>query len=1274
MNSFLCRVMTLVFLFNCLTPTTGWGQTSRRPKAKKSALETQVDAQVKKAQQANSPAARFARADQEARTAHNARFAQADSMAQENRQNLSRLNDERLVQRPHSLYVAPRVAQGRVPVETQVPAKTFLKKVTNNEISFEQLIDYADPMDPNPAANDLLTIAYAAEVISNTVGEAMQLDDSQYDVNEFQAQLVQIQARLLWRMALLGFEVPSYTANSTKDPVSVSRLALNGASSSHKTMALASLRMALLKIHQFYQAKHLPDPADEYQKEKLVKQALNAKKPLTRANPRVHDGLVSVPTNATRQPAPQAGARTQAAQMVKNHGNLAVFMNQFVNEFKQAIAQEPEQGTADYQHVQIRAEYATAYALEYDPSVLKKIVAVVDQGPKETDFKQDYSPILNAIFVTVFENTRYSTMGEAKTKQVLNLLQEFSDPQKYSLPTRVFALEAASLLYRPFNQDSFNLKQQSPAFAFFAPMNLNKPDENLRRVFAARVAELYCPLVSTNSYVMKDYGLSSDEMAALADKLGYMYDGFYDIQTQWVEATDAPASTRVRANYPRTSCNITTHGNLNALKKQNERTAAFLYFTAEVLFWVYGGEVFALLGTAFRLTRGAVVALPKAGKALRLAPNGQRIAAFNAEVSQGAKYANWVYKNKNQQGYFVELLVEKEPGAVPGVKAARTTQVGPVRQAPAPVVEAKRVSHTYQLQGQYSHWNPKRWVGMKPAQNVVGMRVTRMEPGFNITVAEARFDAPVSGLRSMQDIEKAWGQLRLVNDPATAMAYETKPYWRAILDLRQAQQEQLLLGGLGSSLKNQVDLWVPMGNAAQTGGKISEATKWWNMSQWGRPQMAADVLSGKMPLFVAPKTSLGSGRLAGQMMNPEGIANISEVLPGFYTTGVDLATGNVQRQMFNAYFKPMNWQNNITKTFLPDYVPTRMFWKSVQKNPVLGAQLAPQLLWRNRFAFTTAFFGAWMGADRVLYPPFKGWMEGQATKDANEEIAKYGDTFSPQEAKMDELLLQEMGVDLSDKRAMNTYNDVLAAQPDQPDGTLIAAPIVGARRVMGMSFIGDDVKTDYAHQAQRTDLNRALLRRNYSRFQTNQQATAQWKKEQRQTIEQDEQKILAMYAQGFAQLPRVKKELHAAYETYAKEFLAAQTQEQATQASERFNKNVEGLISQAAEWDSALKTAESLITQAKALYAAEPGLITRHVENYIRQALRTYAAQRCAALQAANPQAAADQAAQTLEETLNPLWIGLSVQYRALHPEEQPAQPQENVGYGVDFDPNAADK
>ena len=1291
MKSFFCRVMAFVFLFNCLTPTTGWGQTTRRSNAKPGALDKRVSAQVKKAQEANTPAAQFARADQEARQQHNARFAQADQAAQkearDRAQNWDLAARDAFIQKPNSLYVAPHIVVPRTMNQSAKAADLFLKQVAANKVTFEELIEYADPMDP--ASQDLLTIAYAAEVIGNTVSEAMQLDSSLYDQNEFQAQLVQMQARLLYRMALLGFEAPSYTANNSKQPVSAARLALNGPASTQKTMAVASLRMALLKIHQFYQAKQLPDPADEYQKEMLAKKMANTPGTITR-----HQEVTHLPNQPRPNTQAQAQVRQNAAKAVQNHGNIASFMKQFVNEFKRIINEEPEQGSSAFQQAQMRAEYATAYALEYNPAYLKQIVAAVDPGPKKTDFKQDYAPIINAIFVTVFENTRYSTMGAAKTKQVLNLLQEFSDPQKYSLPTQVFALEAASLLYRPFNQDAFNRPQNnSPLAAVFAPVNFNLPDENLRRVFATRVANLYCPLVSTNSYKMKDYGLSSDEMAALADKLGDMYDGFYDIRTPFFEDADKPASQHVRANYPQTQCNITTHGNLNKLKKSNEQTAAFLYFSAEVLFWVYGGEVFSLLGTAFRLTRGAVAALPKAGRAFTVAARGEKVAAFNAKIQEGAKYANWIYKNKKQQGYIVEAVVEKTPARVEKQIVVENGVAQTVEHEIPAVTVSKPINHTYQLEGKYSHWNPKRWLGMKPGDAVVGYRVTRMEPGLQATVGEMRLGAPIDGLHNLQEVAQMTRQLQLAD--GSRMYFESQPYWRGMLNLAQAQQERWTLGGLQSAFKNQMDLWVPLEKTAQETGKISETTRWWNVTQWGAPAKWGELAEGQMwgkagvggtsdlmPVYVAPRTPLQftwRGAANQVALRQDGIANISEVLPGFYTSGADLASGNVYNQMFNAYMKPLNWKSTAAKTFLPDYVPSKTFWQSVRTNPVLGAQLVPQLMWRNRFASTTAFFGAWIGADNLVYPPFRAWINDQAEKDYRKEMDKYGDTFSEHQAKMDELLLKEIGADMTDKREMTAYNDVLAAQPEEKEGTLVVAPILATRRALGMEFVDDASKVMLENQARKTDLNRAILRRTHSIVEQNKKVEAQNKasiKQLRQDLAQAEQQLLAQYPLGFAAVPGATKKVNKAYETYADQVIAARTDAQVETAKNKFNQALQPVLTQVTTYQDVLAEAEALIKEARQKYAQTPDFFTPKVEKQIRVLYKNYA-QDLLKIDLSKPtevQVQQAMAAQLKRDgAFQQLMLQMQQDHQTKHPEYYQAQPTSALPqYGAEFDPNAA--
>ena len=1268
--SFICRVMTVVFLVNCLTPVTGWGQSL--PTGRYS-LDAQVDRKVAKAIEKNAPALQFAQADSQARRQHNARFSSLDdtrkkqAKAEQESQALARretfLHPEyNAAPRDHT-YVAPR-PDARFPVIRNSKAaarKNFLKLMAENRLEFKDLIDYADSMSPESDSNDLVVTAYAAEIIGNSVDEAAQLDPSLYDLSELQALLPQVEARLLFRLALLGFKAPSYSLNKESDPVSVSRGQLQSAFSADplaKIEAVGSIRIALLKIHQFYQKKGLPDPADEYQKQILAEGAQNS---AVQARPQTPKWGERVTTLApTRVSAAQA--TQDATRAVNQHGNIASFQKNFLSELKNLKNQNPEEGSGEFQQLQILADYAVAYAIAYNPDGLKDIVAIFDEGVKHTyhgnvkngDFQRKYSPVLNAIFVSIFENTRYASMGEDKTKKILALLNDFSDPEKYSLPTRIFALEAAGLLYRPFNAETIQGRSNQPAFAVFAPVNLNKPDENLRRTLAWRTSEIYCPLVATGEGSMQTYGLDAQQMQALANKLAYIYDGFYDIHTALFE--DADKSTHARDNFP-AKCNIAMRNQPNELKKRKELNSAVITFTLEALFWVYGGELFAFAGTAFRLTRGAVAALPKARKAYTLAARGERIAAFNNEIRQGARFANWVYKNKKQQGYFVELLVEKEPQAVKGVAKARTTEVGPVR-ATTPEVEAVRVNHTYQLEGKYSHWNPNRWLGFDRQQNIVGMRVTRLQPNFNTTVAQATFETPINGLHSMQDIEKAWSQLRLVTDPTQPMVYETSPFWTGMLNLRQAQMEQSLLQGLESSMKNQMDIWVPMGSAAQKGAKISSQTKWWNL-RWGYPQLVDGLANPNTPFYVAPRTAMNWTRSsAGKMMNPEGIANISEVLPGFYTTGRDLVTGNIHRQAFEAFFRPMNWKNTFQKTFLPDYLPTSTFWSAVKANPVLGAQLVPQLVWRNRFVGTSAFFGAWMGLDHVAYPAYRHWLEGEANDDTQKELNKYGDTFSPQQAKMDELLMQQLGIDNSDKRAMTTYQEVMQAQEEQKDGTLISAPIVMTRRAMGMELVDDATRTSYANQAQRIDFNRARLKQMHTALQQTQEAS---KKERREAerkfkaeLDDAYNQILAMYPYGFAAQPQAKKQLKQLFAQYTKDALAATTEQEQNQIDTRFLQQRDQILLPVDVWDAVLQGCEKTIQNTRVAYMQDADLVTPAVEKQIRAIYKEYAQEYMRILAIQNDAEQQQQGIQLLlkrNQALGLVWADLQKKWVAKHPE-----------------------
>ena len=134
-----------------------------------------------------------------------------------------------------------------------------------------------------------------------------------------------------------------------------------------------------------------------------------------------------------------------------------------------------------------------------------------------------------------------------------------------------------------------------------------------RCLFAKRIGDIYCPAKLV--YVVgprrgspeKNYGLNSKELQAFMDKLGYMYDGFFDITTPVIR----PAGEKGVFDhvYKGTGCNITTKNTPNKKMQTNENVWKFYGFIAESLFWVYGGEIlsagFRFIGTAYRSVWGS---------------------------------------------------------------------------------------------------------------------------------------------------------------------------------------------------------------------------------------------------------------------------------------------------------------------------------------------------------------------------------------------------------------------------------------------------------------------------------------------------------------------------------------------------------------------------------------------------------------------------------------------------------------------------------------------
>lgn len=1309
MQKFFCRILSLTLLFTSIVPTDLQAQTRKSKTGSTTKVISQAARRAAQAQQQNTPTWRFYEADKRIRSQHEQAYLKADKDAAIDLAAAEQAIHPKFKDVPADDFAFEKNLAQTAQQFTAHRKLYFdlVNKVKTNEITLEEIMEYMDPMNPSLDVNNPLLISYAAEVLGNTADYAKMYP--LFDTKDWQNKLPEIEARLLYRLALLGQEAPSYTANQTTPKFAKSHWAIKGSyqdKTLYRTTAIGSLRIALLKIHQYYQAKGQADPVEEYQKTVVASKlrAHKAEQPPVLQDRGVRELNIMQPIrkDTSAQIAQQEQAiQKQAANTVAKHGNLADFSSRFISELRAAKDKKPEEGSSDYQLLQIMAEYATAYAIEYDPKKLKTIVGIFDEGVKRTlrgtvsagDFHRDYSPILNAIFNTIFENTRYSAMGEAKTKQMMNLLADFSDPEKYSLPTRIFSLEAASLLFRPFHQETLQTAQQNTHV--FAPLNFNKPDENLRRLLAARVVELYCPLTNQSTFGMQTYGLSASEMQALADQLAYIYDGFYDISTTTISM---PGQDPHQAP---TQCVMVMKNQPNQAKKTQEAMEEIFWFTASTVFWTFGGDLLMCLGTAFRLSRGAIIALPAATKAARAIKWGEKAAAFNNKLRDGAKYANWVYKMKKQQGVTVEFERLITPAKT--VKEVRITN-GVAKEVEVtiqqPVTKWETVTTTHQLQGKYSAWNPKRWWSDKARYNndIVSMRVTQIKPDFKVTQGTMKFETPVSGLNSLADISRATRQLELAN--GNRMWIDVRPYWTAVLETNQAMVEQSYLRGIESSLDKTWDVYVPLSRATGAGDMSAlsgaqnaarNSTRWVNKS-WGFFEGAK--FSPWTKIYVAPKKAAFQASdmsSLGNLALQDGIENVPNILPGFYSTVGDLVSGNIQRQAFRALFNAKEWTNPLARTFLPDYVPTKLFWQATKTNPMFGINMVPKLLWRNRLLNTTAILLAWKGSDEAVYPLFKSWLETEQNKDLHKEFAKYGDAFDPASAKRTEQLLQDLGVDMTDKRAMQAYDKTTQAAPESGEGTLMSAPIIVTLRFLGMELLNPAIKTNIAHQAQQTIIRRANAER-MARIVKQQEAA--FKRDMQQQYDQ----IMQEFKIGLAQKPALKKQLARLFQNYIAKRLQVADEKEALSLDTRFVKQCDRILEETVSLqqayyaqlmqdqinqqvedelqrrqaianyllDQAAQQAQSAIANFHEV-AQDTSIITPAVEQQIRNAYATAAHKLIKTLQLSEEEQEQKivQINQELDQTLDNIWQGILEKHPELSSKRMmmQAQPETNEVY-----------
>lgn len=1119
MQSFFCRVLAVVFALNCVLPTpSAWAQ-ARRPSGQKNTTGTtakpNVGAAVSQAAnkqlptQINQTRKRFEDRNrtyyqrfQDLDKLHQLKKKEADNQAAEEKRAQEQAfadyqRDVRsgAVMERDATYVAP--AAPVLPL--QRPTNDVLDLLAKDELTLQNMGDFIDPMG-NTNDSFLMNTVYAAEALGNTVDYMLQAVKSgnadKAALEEFNNDLESVYLRMAYREGMLS-SLPH--------------------ESMIRTMAVGSLRIAMLKVHNYLLATQKSDPL-------VTSQTLPGRgKPYTRTEyvevMERKPGLDGQFFIVTKRVPKKVTDYVKQSVSVFPPTHFKETQNKYFKEMAAAAQKGLEPSDEKYQDVVALADYATKYTLLSDPASVGILVKSFDKGVKDTDFKADNAPVVNQIIAGIVDEVRQEARGSQKWNNAMQFFKNFSDPKVYSLSTRVIALEAASVLMG--NQ---------------AGKEMSKGEFAFRKTFARRAADLYEPL--QGSYY-KDYGLDSKQMQALSDKLADIYNQFATEPLKLEEYTNngskpvagikgliSPGEKGlIIANNPNTSIpaiapsnqgnmvqnpdgsirmiygyiytskgrwvEIAQHNGLNKAKVDKENAVAFFWFVGEAVLWVYGGTLIEAASQAFRFARGAMLALPKAVNAAAKSNKGRALLTFRVELTKAGRLASYTSKAVNNNVTMAVRYIETG-------KAPATTLPSKMGEGLAPVVKTKVIAQPGKssmrfLQNEYSRWNPKRWVGMKPNRQIVGVDIEQVLPGGVVNKGSINF---TDRLASLQNGVKDYDMLRLMSHGVQGMQKTEGmmyPWLKlSVPELRAAQAYSRMQGisfdaAKSGGLDGWVNIRIPVYGsdkmpvlASQPGATgVGMESSWWNITKLGKPGnelFSTDVV-------VAPAMSRTAARTAFDPLSIPGAVKFPAQM---------LANGQWAEQVGSQYFRIANYNNKFLDSLMPRLVPTKAFTKEFLTNPRFAWSMGKAWLKTSYFVqglkSNLLFFGGLAGADYVIYPYVKFHITNEGQKEVQNEMAspKYGGAYDPDKLKQDEknqeavlAQLKAEGQDYNTKQ-MDAYETVSGAEKESSEGMFMGSPIIFGREALGKLGVMDNMYVTtplvkrLQYQASSVNFNRAL--------------------------------------------------------------------------------------------------------------------------------------------------------------------------------------------------------
>jgi len=479
------------------------------------------------------------------------------------------------------------------------PGNLFLKRLSSDELSVEEIVETMDPVEMHPvegmSANQRYTVftpvangsdqSAAAEVLYNTIGQA--LKQSALSAGEI----------AFWTDSLPKMQVRAYHA---LDKLEFSK-------ESEIIMARNTKRLLLYQIHKLYEKLGLDDPLttdvvrtrtetpyaqptrQTYEKYKKEIERQNKTRTEIQKTALITPSYETYVSSHSLPASEQIPAGYEVKTVVrteekkkKNNALFEHFRKLFIQEMKQ-LKESAEPGSEEMALLKLQTEGAVRYMLLADyPGEITSMVRLLENDDKEAiiNFQTDYGEVLETLFSTLVETGKLFPLSDTTIQSVQGQLLTLADfKQNNAFVTRTLAIVSAGLLnvsdkwnavqvasegYTHVTGTDYTQEEATQMKLAFGAVNNFKFSDKQRQLLAKYAVDIYAPMniffpelipghsgLTTAINDALGHGLDAEQIQSLQKELAVALDNLCPLPafaTKWKDGEGFVAGNRMIVN------------------------------------------------------------------------------------------------------------------------------------------------------------------------------------------------------------------------------------------------------------------------------------------------------------------------------------------------------------------------------------------------------------------------------------------------------------------------------------------------------------------------------------------------------------------------------------------------------------------------------------------------------------------------------------------------------------------------------------------------------